>query len=204
MTTQEDISLLSSLRSELDKIKSEISSMRVFGDQAVSLPGQFEGRAIPSRIGAEVHFDGTTRKHQINIIVPPDGPFFATSIFIAFRFGSYYLSRLQATYTYSWIPISSIEDLTLSFPALDFYWEYQVTGSDRRRQNIPVPSAMIRRTETGMGQMPLVPHDVFQAASTVIVYITPTINANTVYSLDDHLDNRLWVGFNGFYSLDAK
>jgi len=200
MTTEQDINLLSALRSELNTVKAEIASMKVNGDQALSVPGQFPGRGLPARIGAEIDFDGTTRKHQINIIVPPDGPFHASSIAFAFRM----TTVGQPDYTLMWRPISSIEDLTLALPALDFYWEYKVTGSSRERQNIPVPSAMVRRTETGMGYFPLIPQDVFDAVSTIIVYVTPTINMNNLFSRPGGNGGvgKLWVGFNGFYSLN--
>jgi hypothetical protein len=195
-----DFELLSALRSDLDSIKGEIASMKVNGDQALSIPGQFAGRGLPARIGAEIDFDGTTRKHQINIIVPPDGPFHASSIAFAFR----PTTIGQPDYTRTWMPISSIEDLTLTFPALDFYWEYKVTGSSRERQNIPVPSCMVLRSESGMGYFPLIPQDVFEAVSTIIVYVTPTINMNNLISRPGGNGGvgKLWVGFNGFYSLN--
>ena len=193
-----DIELLSVLRSELDAVKQEIASMKINGDQAISIPGQFSGRAIPSRIGAEIDFDGTLRKYQINIIVPPDGPFHATSIHFAFRLTDE--QQGQNPFIDYWIPISSIEEIDLANPAIDFYWEYQVTGSDRKRQNIPVPSAMVLRSETGMGFMPLIPNDVFDAESTVIVYVTPTITIPV--EAREHIIGKIWVGFNGFYSLN--
>ena len=83
-----DLELLGELRSRLDVLKTEISALKVGGDQQVSLPGQYVGKPIPSRIGAEIDFDGTMRKHQADISVEADGPFHATSIHFAFRFTS--------------------------------------------------------------------------------------------------------------------
>jgi hypothetical protein len=199
--TQEDLNLLSSLRNEIAMIKSEIAAMKVHGDQQASLAGQYEGKPIPSRIGNEVVFDGSDRKIQINIPINSDGDYFASTIAFAFRFD---FCSGEVPIGMNWSAISSIEDVYLLTPTIDFYWEYYVSGSGRQRQNIPVPSAMIQRTETGMGWFPLIPQDTFPAASVVTIWITPTLNLNSIIQEYEGASGIIWAGFNGFYSLFTR
>ena len=169
-----------------------MTAMKVQGDQPVSLPGQYAGKPIPSRIGDEIQIPAaSTARVQSNITLSADGPFCATSIHFAVRFAA------QHAAVGEWRPISSVHDLlNTGVGCVNFYWEYQVTGSHRDRQNVPVPSSLIDRAEEGNGFFEFSIQDVFAKTSTVTVWVTPTVQ------FDAAVAATVWVGFNGFYILE--
>ena len=188
MADQDLQSYLGYLERTMQRLQSDVTSMKVMGDKPVSLPGQYAGKPIPSRIGTEITVPAaSTARQQANITLSADGPFCATSI----HFG------VRTVGVGFWRPISHVHDLTAATVGpVDFYWEYSVTGSHRDRQNVPVPSSLVDRAEEGNGFFEFPIQDVFAKTATVTVWVTPTVafaaQANCV----------TWIGFNGFYILE--
>jgi hypothetical protein len=166
---------------EINRAKMQLSAIKFQGDQPSAIPGQHVGKVIPSiEGGTAVYLSGATQpRYQVNIVVSPDGPYCAKSFHINFK---------ENDYGY-W---ASIDDLPVGF-----YWEYKVSGSNRDRQNVPVPSSLINRSEIGgNGFYELIPHDTFEVNTTVTVWLTFWAT-NMVLPYDI----TIWAGFNGFYVL---
>jgi hypothetical protein len=182
---------LGHLERMVTRLQSDVTSMKVSGDKPVSLPGQYAGKPIPSRVGVEMNVAAaSTARVQGNITIAADGPFCATSIHFAVRY-------VGGAASAEWRPISSVHDITNTGAFIpNFYWEYQVTGSHRDRQNIAVPSSLVDRAEEGNGFFDFSIQDVFAKTSTVTIWITPTINFDATQAA------VVWAGFNGFYILE--
>jgi hypothetical protein len=182
---------LRKLESQVANLTAQLQNVRMQGGSAASLPGNYAGKPIPSMIGQEVVVPaGVTTQLQINITVAAEGAFAADSIHFAYR----PTAGVNAGY---WRPISGVNDIAvdgLLEDVFNFYWEYQVSGSHRQRQDIPVPSSLIDRYEEGGGRWQLHIEDVFSPTATIALRITPTramTNAGILYA-----------GFRGSYLLE--
>jgi len=184
--------LLRRLETRMDQMESLMSSLKVQGDLPASLPGQYPGKPIPHTEGVEIDVAANTNSQQGNITISADGPFLAQRVHFAWRQTE---DEQAATYNI-WRPICSVDDLAgnVGVDIINFYWEYQVSGSHRNRQNIPVPSASVWRAEEGNGAWELYVQDVFGPTSTITMKVTPTV-APSHYGV-------LYVGFHGCYMLE--
>jgi len=183
---------LSYLFQEVNRAKMQLTAMKFQADMPSKTPGQKIGNPIPSREGGTVVIpSGSLQlRHQVNVVISSDGPFFAKSIHFNFKY-------MDNGYWWN----------THDFP-IGFYWGYSVSGSERQRQNTPVPSSMIERSETGgAGFFELVPQDAFPKSSTVTIWMSfiegdlNVVNPGGMWNIIGDRDLLLWVGFNGFYVL---
>lgn len=181
---------LRALEKKIDQLSGSVETMKLQNGAGVALPGQYAGKCIPSVEGCEITMAASTNRVQGNITLAADGPFIARAIHFGWR-------PTAGNLTGKWRPIASTTDIAnigATFDTIDFYWEYAVTGSRRNRQNVPVPSAMLRQAETGNGYWDLPTEDAFSATATITVWVTPTV-------APDHA-GIMYVGFSGYYVLD--
>ena len=183
--------MIRTLESRLSKVAAELNSVKMQGGSAASLPGQYAGKPIPTMIGQEVVAPaGVTTTLNLNITVAAEGAFMADSLHFAYR----PTAGVNAGY---WRPISGVNDIAvdgLVEDVFNFYWEYQVSGSHRQRQDIPVPSSLIDRFEQGGGRWQFHIEDTFSPTATIAIRVTPTramTNAGVLYA-----------GFRGSYLLE--
>lgn len=176
------------LDDRLTQVESMATQMKVQGNLPASLPGQYKGKPIPSIESCEITIPATTVRQSGNIVLAADGPFMARAIHFAWR-------PTAGQYPGRWRPVASSRDgdLANSDDLIDFYWEYQVTGSHRNRQNAPVPSAVVERGEAGNGYFDFLVEDAIQASCTITIAITPSVAPTNA--------GVLWVGFSGMYIL---
>lgn len=185
MTPQERI-WIGQLRREMDRLKSEVVSMRRRNqvDQnsnPAMMPDQYTGAMMASMVGNEVPvLTATQHRVVVPITISGEGSFVAEGIHFAYK----EYSSGQSPY-YFWEDVYQV----------DFLWGYRVNNSNRDRQNIGVPQPIIYDAENGYGFMPLIPHDVFPRGSTVEIFLDPE------YAWHDEHD-RIWAGFSGFYTLE--
>ena len=198
--TQEEISILGSLNREVERLEHELSNINKV-DERPDVRG-YGGKPIPCREGIEIDIPGDTTPKTGTFVISADGPFVATNLHFACRWDDSYVGFSGS---FDPVPFNGYWRPTRYFY---FYWEYQSTGIQRRRQTIRVPSTVPARAEEGNGSFPLIPHDVFAKTSTVTIKITP-IGGGPFWSADNianYLTDaphwKMWVGFNGFYLLD--
>jgi hypothetical protein len=193
MITSEEIAILGSLRNEVKRLEYEIEQIAKIESGAAQTG--YNGKPIPCREGIEIDLPGDLTRRSGTFVISADGPFVATGMHFAFKWN-------DVSHDTPPIPINGYWRPT-SIP--QFYFEYQVSGTQRVRQKVRVPSYNARRAEIGNGYLPLTPHDVFAKTSTVTIYITPISNAS-VFSDSPYTGElehaKMWVGFNGFYLLD--
>lgn len=187
--TDQESGLIRKLFKRVDELESLVSAARNQSGAPVSLPGQYPGKPIPHTEGVEIAIGANVTTQQGNITVAADGPFFVQRVMFAFR-------PTAGNNTGIWRPTASVDDTTgaVFTDAIDFYWEYQVSGSHRNRQNIPVPSACVWQSEKGNGAWELFVNDVIPPTATITIRISPTVapaNAGVMY-----------VGFHGCYVLE--
>ena len=192
MITSEEISILSSLRNEIDRLKYDIDQV----DKIENNRNQrgYSGNPIPCREGIEIDIDsGNTdsplpigKKFSGSFVISADGPYVATGYHFAFR----YNNKTEAGV--------DLSGFWRSMAITQFYYEYQSTGVNRKRQKTHVPSYVYERSEFGNGFFPLIPHDVFAKTST----ITITVETIDTAFLNYGYRGKLWFGFNGYYLLD--
>lgn len=179
------------LERKVDLLAGQLSQVKVQGDLPASLPGQYSGKPIPSIESVEIDVPSqSTARISNNITIAADGPFMARAIHFAFR-------KTSGTNTNIWRPISSSEDFAIAgADVFNFYWEYQVSGSMRNRQNIAVPSTVPYYGDRGNGYYDFLVEDVFSPSSTVSIWVTP------LAGLAEDNEGVLWVGFDGAYILE--
>lgn len=179
------------LSERLDAQEKLIQTIRSQGGSLVSLPGNYAGKVIPSMIGQEMVIPaGVTTQQFGTITIAAEGPFMACSLHFAFR-------PTAGANAGCWRPVSSVNDIAMAGLAndvIDFYWEYQVSGSLRNRQDIPVPSSLLTRSEEGYGRWMFHVEDTFNASATIRMGVTPTRNPANA--------GRMYFGFHGTYILD--
>jgi hypothetical protein len=185
---EQKIALLSSIANQIE--------------QPNSAPSQQLGKLIPSIEGVEIQIPGMEhaptddQRYIGNIQIAADGAFQARAI--------HFCTRSEAP-----VP-GAIGDVFDWFPAGGYYWEYSVTGSNRNRQNIPVPSWLPMRNarmqtfypwadlrNSGGGFFSLPVEDVFPATSKVTV--TLTLPPGSVAQAFPGI--KIYVGFSGAYIL---
>lgn len=183
-------SFLRRMDAKMQQLEASLQGIRVNGNIPASLPGQYPGKPVPSIEGIEITVPANTNPQSGNIVLVADGPFYARAIHFAWR-------PTAGVNTGFWRPIAHSISLEIvgavATDILDFYWEYQSTGSHRNRQNIPVPSAVLQEANSGRGYFEFLTEDVMEASTTITVKIQPTIaptNAGVLY-----------VGFSGVYVL---
>jgi hypothetical protein len=179
------------LEKKVDLLAGQLSQVKIQGDLPASLPGQYSGKPIPSIEGVEIDIPAqSTARVNGNIIIAADGPFMARAVHFAFR-------KTSGTNIDIWRPISSASDLAVAGTDIfNFYWEYQVSGSRRNRQNIPIPSTVPDWGDRGNGFYDFLVEDVFSPTSTVSIWITP------LAGLAQGNEGVLFVGFDGAYILE--
>lgn len=180
------------LEKKVDQLAGQLSQVKIQGDIPASLPGQYSGKPIPSIEGVEIDIPGqSTARINGNVIISADGPFMARAIHFAFR-------KTEGTNVDIWRPISSAPDFAVAAAqdVFNFYWEYQVSGSRRNRQNIAVPSTIPSWGDRGNGYYDFLVEDVFSPTSTVSIWITP------LAGLAEDNEGVLFVGFSGAYILE--
>lgn len=180
--------LLRKLRSEVASLQSQLNMTKIQGDVPASLPGQYPGKPIPHTESVEIDVAANTTPVQNTITLASDGPFLAQRIHFAYRATAGALAGM-------WRPLSHYQDQSgaVMIDAIDFYWEYQVSGSYRMRQNNPIPSSLISGMELGNGAFDLYVQDAFDPRSTITIKITPTIAPTHA--------GVIWFGFHGCYVL---
>jgi hypothetical protein len=185
----EESALLRKIIQRQDQLELLMNAGKVQGDVPVSFPGQYPGKPIPDTEGVEIDIETSTVPQQGNIQIAADGPFLVQRIHFAFRNTAGALVGL-------WRPISSVADYTgaVGINLINFYWEYQTSGSHRNRQNIPVPSACVERAEEGNGAWELYCQDALSPTTTVTFKITPTVAPDYA--------GVLYVGLHGAYMLE--
>ncbi len=105
-----------------------------------------------------------------------DGPFVATDIFAHFLPSTG--GGGQATAINRWRGPASDEPETelaanvYSVDVPDFFWELEDAGSNRARQNLPIPSAVFSHGRVNLGEFGV--GDFFERQSVIRVWITPT------------------------------
>lgn len=179
------------LEKKVDLLAGQLSQVKIQGDLPASLPGQYSGKPIPTIEGVELDIPAqSTARVNGNIIIAADGPFMARAIHFAFR-------KTEGTNVDIWRPISSAGDFGVAgVDVFNFYWEYQVSGSRRNRQNIPTPSSIPDWGDRGNGYFDFLVEDVFSPTSTVSVWVTP------LAGLAQANEGVLFVGFSGAYILE--
>ena len=188
--TAEDIFVINSLQREMERVRYELDNISSIEEPSKRGLGY---KAIPAREGVEIEA-ATGGFCYGTIIISADGPFVATSIHFAMRYVDTDL-RVEEGY---WRPTSVTQ----------FEFDYKVSGTKRRRQNIRFPSYPIAQAELGNGYFPLHPHDVFAKTATIDFTIYPIANIENGEPpffedpTEDTNPFRMWVGFNGFYVLD--
>jgi hypothetical protein len=181
---------LRNLEKKIDQLSGAVETMKLQSGAGVALPGQYAGKCMPSIEGCEITMAAATTRVQGNITLAADGPFIARAIHFAWR-------PTAGALLGKWRPIASSDlqdDSGLTHDTIDFYWEYAVTGSRRNRQNIPVPSALLRQAEQGNGYWDLPTEDAFSATATITVWVAPTVPP-------EHT-GVMYVGFSGYYVLE--
>ena len=188
MNENQLFSIIRQLDNKITNLESYIQSIKIQQDVPASLPGQYPGKPIPDIEGCEIAIATNTNISQGNIVLSADGPFLARAIHFCFR-------PTAGNQTGLWRPISSARssDVGNDDDVINFYWEYQVTGSHRNRQNTPVPSAIPHQAEEGHGYFDFHVEDVFEASSTVSIRITLTVAPKNA--------GVMFVGFSGAYLL---
>lgn len=186
--SDQESALLRKMMNRIDELEALVSAARNQSGAPVSLPGQYPGKPIPHTEGVEIAIGANVTTQQGNITTAADGPFFIQRIHFAFR--------PTAGLTGQWRPTCSVDSETGAalIDEINFYWEYQVSGSHRNRQNIPVPSACAWQAEKGNGAWELFVNDVIPPTATITIRVTPTVapaNAGVLY-----------VGFHGCYVLE--
>lgn len=177
------------LQQQVSKLGSELSMIKAGGGAASSLPGQYSGKPIPSFIGNEVDIPAAATRQQVNIVVAADGPFFARAIHFAYR------PTAGGGAINEWRPLSSIDDIAnAGVDIINFYFEYYVSGSQRNRQDNPVPSSILSKGDDGRGFFEFYCEDVFSPTATITIWITPTVAPANA--------GRMYVGFSGAYMLE--
>jgi hypothetical protein len=168
---------------ELERKISILTSMANSVDAPNALQSQSLGKAIPSILGIEISLLDTNgeigKRLMGNARVEADGPFQARAIHFAVR--------------------GEDGELGDTFFKPPFYFEYQVSNSNRVRQNIPVASWLPRMGTdfnpngpwVGCGMWDLPTEDIFPATSTVTVWIT-------MYEIGY---KSIYIGFSGAYLL---
>ena len=186
-----EAALIRRLQDRVDLLTARLNAVKVGAgaDQPASLPGQYPGKPIPHTEGVEIDVGANTNAAQGNITIAADGPFMAKRIHFAWR-------ETDGTYVGEWRATSSVHDLAgnVGNQLINFYWEYQVSGSHRNRQNIPVPSACVDRAEEGNGYWDFAVQDVFAPTSTITIKVTPTVAPSYA--------GVLYCGFHGAYVLE--
>lgn len=188
--SDQEAGLIRKLFSRVDELEALVSAARNQSGAPVSLPGQYPGKPIPHTEGVEIAIGANVTTQQGNITIAADGPFFIQRIHFAFR-------PVNAIATNGlWRPTCSVEDPAGAtiLDAIDFYWEYQVSGSHRNRQNIPVPSAAVWQAEKGNGAWELFVNDVIPPTATLTIRITPTVAPQHA--------GVMYIGFHGCYVLE--
>ena len=183
------MAILRKMDNRMNAFAQEVESVKVQGGLPASMPGQYPGKPIPTTEGVEIDIGANTTRVMGNIVFSADGPFLAKSIPFCFR------PTGGQNAVGMWRPISSSRspDVGNDDDVINFYWEYQVTGSHRNRSNTAVPSAIPHQAEGGNGYFDLAVEDTFEATSTVSVWINPSVapaNAGVMY-----------IGFHGAYLL---
>jgi hypothetical protein len=161
----------------------------------------YSSRPIPSIEGVEIPFkkddwtDPALKNDYTrlsgNIIIAPDATFLARAIHFGVRFTS------QISYGVLGHPELQGNWST----GLYFYWEYEVTGSKRKRMNIPVPCNVSYDADAGHGFFEFFVEDVFSPGSIVTIWIT-RIGQQLIPQQHEPLDGILWAGFSGTYVVD--
>ena len=186
--TAQESAFLRQLMKKVDQLELQVNMKNVQGDQPVSFPGQYPGKPIPHTESVEIDITATTNQQQGNIVIAADGPFLVQRIHFAWR-------QTSGAGANIWRPISSVHDLPNTGVALiNFYWEYQCSGSHRNRQNNAVPSGAVDRMEEGNGAWELYVQDALAPTTTVTFRITPTTAPSYA--------GVLWVGMHGCYMLE--
>jgi hypothetical protein len=170
---------ITQLEKIVDALASKISAK-------TQMSGIVSSRPVPFIESVEIPFvGGNYERIDGKIIIAPDATFLARAI--------HFTCRLATSDT------ETEESVLGSFyDYLDFYWEYQVTGSRRRRMNIPVPSQVVYDSEWKDGMFSFFVEDVFSPGSTVTVWITPI---GQPYGEKEE-NGFLWVGFSGTYVVE--
>ncbi len=179
--------MLRTMSNKITDLEAKLNMSKIQGDVPASLPGQYPGKPIPHTEGVEIAVAANTNQSQNNITIAADGPFLAHRIHFAWR--------PTSGLTGLWRPLSHVEDHAgnVMVDAIDFYWEYQVSGSYRHRQNIAVPSSGLTEMGRGNGAWELYVQDVFSPTSTITIKVTPS-------AAPSHA-GVLYVGFHGCYVL---
>ena len=184
-------SFLRRMDAKMQQLEASLQGIRVNGNIPAALPGQYPGKPVPSIEGIEITVPANTNPQSGNIVLVADGPFYARAIHFAWR------STDAGANLGFWRPVAHNNCLEIvggvATDVIDFYWEYQSTGSHRNRQNIPVPSAILQSANDGRGYFEFLTEDVMEASTTITVKIQPT-NAPTHNGV-------LYVGFSGVYVL---
>jgi hypothetical protein len=160
---------LKNLEAKLNSLTSQLAQIRNVKTSQLpnSLPGQYQGKPIPSVEGAEIYLpDGHTpgQRVQATINLASDGPFLARAFHVAYRT------------TGGWLPIDGAftPPLIAMFGGMTtgFYWEYYVNGSRRDRQNIAAASPLLDGAEQGHGYFDFLTNDIFEPSSKIDIFLT--------------------------------
>lgn len=187
MLSNQEAATLRRMLDQINTLEEKIASLQIQGDRPPAFAGQYPGKPIPHTEGVEVNIGANTNPASGNITIAADGPFIASRILFAYR-------PTAGNLTGFWRPISHCMDYApAGVDVIDFTWQYQVSGSHRLRQNIPVPSAMPHRAEEGNGAWEFFVQDVIDPTATITVTVTPTIAPTHA--------GVMYIGFHGCYVL---
>jgi len=187
MLTANESAVLRRMLDKINELEEKLASLQIQGDKPPAFAGQYPGKPIPHTEGVEIALGANTNPGTGNITIAADGPFIVHRISFAYR-------PTAGNQIGLWRPISSCMDYAANGNSvINFYWQYQVSGSHRMRQNIPVPSALPHRAEEGNGAWELFVQDVIDPTATITITVTPTVAPGTT--------GVVYVGYHGCYVL---
>lgn len=163
---------------------------------------QIPGKRVPywAVIGITIPAQSTSRTSGIHTL-SMDGPFVATDIFANFLPASGGGANANAVNRWrgpsSDEPETELAANTFSLDVPDFFWELEDAGSNRARQNLPIPSAVFSHGRVNLGEFGV--GDFFERSSVIRVWITPTrlMGSSGTYG-------TLWVTLKGFKILVSQ
>jgi hypothetical protein len=191
---------ITALNSRIDDMMNKAAIRKQLGK---NLPGANLGGQAVSTEGVEIIVNSGMRNSG-NIVISADGPFMARALHLAAR-----LYDPDVKFLNPWGQLSYEKAILLGNEIVnnfDSYIEYQVSGSKRQRQNIPIPSCLFARAYWGGGYFKLPMADIFPPVSTITIWITSTcaLDSHPVLLPQPHRENSpfkiiYYAGFSGVY-----
>jgi hypothetical protein len=170
---QAEISKRDGRLADLERKISEIGGSKERAFYVEDIPG----KRVPFWVVIQVTIPASSTSRTSGIhTLSMDGPFVATDIFASFLPSADGGANANAVNRWrgpaSDEPETELAANTFSADVPDFFWELEDAGSNRARQNLPIPSAVFSHGRVNLGEFGV--GDFFERQSVIRVWITPT------------------------------